>query len=352
MCPRGHLSAHGVDQTRLAEPRFAREHDELTRAGARQPPAIEEESELPIAADETGLPIAMRRRKAALGLQPTQNAPHSRRLRKAFQLDASEVFQSEHPLHQASRGIRNDDAVRRRERLESGGKGRGRADHRLLTRRTLADQVSDHGEPGGDPEARLQADARPRLKRADDLDHLETRAHGALGRVLLRRRIPEIGDQAVAGIFGDKPAEPVDDLGTGIKVRVHDLAQLLGIEPVGQSRRIHHVAVQDGQVPSLRIASRRRARLRIRAAGAIPAVPLRRAAAQCPHRLEDLLAGPERKPERRQLGLGQIGQDLQVDFLSDENLPIAAEPEALQPRADRSRKRTSVHGPREAVVYH
>jgi hypothetical protein len=59
-------------------------------------------------------------------------------------------------------------------------------------------------------------------------------AHGALRRVLLGRRVPEIGHQAVAGMSGDKPAKPVDDVGRGVKVRVHNLAQLLGIQSGGQ----------------------------------------------------------------------------------------------------------------------
>ena len=53
-------------------------------------------------------------------------------------------------------------AARLGERLQPGREVRGLADHRLLPRRALADQVADHDEAGRDPDPRRERLARRR----------------------------------------------------------------------------------------------------------------------------------------------------------------------------------------------
>ena len=52
-----------------------------------------------------------------------------------------------------------------------------------------------------------------------------------LGIVLMRLRVAEIDQHAVAHVLGDKAVEPGDDLGDGAVIGADDLAQILGIEP-------------------------------------------------------------------------------------------------------------------------
>ncbi len=81
----------------------------------------------------------------------------------------------------------------------------------------------------------------------------EPGADRALGIVLMRLRIAEINQHAVAHIFGDKTAKPSTMSATHAMVGTDDLAQILGIEPRGQRRRADQIAEHHGQLPALRL---------------------------------------------------------------------------------------------------
>ena len=61
----------------------------------------------------------------------------------------------------------------------------------------------------------------------------------------MRFRVAEVDDQPVAEYVGDPPLEPLDHALAGFVVRVHDLAVVLGIEDVGQTRRTDEIAEQN-----------------------------------------------------------------------------------------------------------
>ena len=50
---------------------------------------------------------------------------------------------------------------------------------------------------------------------ADHLDHRQPGAHRALGVVLMRLRIAEIDQHAIAHVLGDKAGEAADRVGDG-----------------------------------------------------------------------------------------------------------------------------------------
>src|SRR5262249_60657863 len=79
------------------------------------------------------------------------------------------------------------------------------ADDPALLLCALADQIADHGQPGGDAEPHAQIFARPQP--ADRFDHRESGAHRPLGIVLMCLRISKINQHAVAHVFGDKPSK-------------------------------------------------------------------------------------------------------------------------------------------------
>ena len=88
-----------------------------------------------------------------------------------------------------------------------------------------ADQIADHDESGGDANAHLQ-----RLESAepgDRLDDRETAAHGALGVILMRLRIAEIGEPAVAHQSGGKATIAGHYLGDAGMIDGDDVAQIL-----------------------------------------------------------------------------------------------------------------------------
>jgi hypothetical protein len=63
------------------------------------------------------------------------------------------------------------------------------------------------------------------------IDQRQPASRGALGVVLVRLRIAEINQDAVAHVAGDKPAKSFDDLCDAAMVGADDPAQILGIEP-------------------------------------------------------------------------------------------------------------------------
>src|SRR5207253_5926924 len=150
------MLAKGVDQARFADARLARQQHELAPARARRAPAIKQEGQLLITADEAKLWIAICRCKAAFGSCLAEHEPYAGCLRKAFQFVTAKIFEREGSSHHMSSGVRDRDPVRRREPLEPGCQRGGGSDDRLLARRALAHKVANDGEPSGDSDARLQ----------------------------------------------------------------------------------------------------------------------------------------------------------------------------------------------------
>ena len=64
-------------------------------------------------------------------------------------------------------------------------------------------------------------------------------------------RITEIGEDAVAHVFGDKAAEPGQHLGDAAPIQAEHLAQILGVEPRRQFGRTDDVAEEDCHWPPL-----------------------------------------------------------------------------------------------------
>jgi hypothetical protein len=99
----------------------------------------------------------------------------------------------------------------------------------LFLRRALADQITDNDQPGGDPDARLQLD-RFDFQAGDGIDDIKPSADRALGIVLMRSRIAEIDEHAVAHVLGDKTIEVSHDISDSAVISGDHLAQILGIE--------------------------------------------------------------------------------------------------------------------------
>ena len=118
----------------------------------------------------------------------------------------AEVRKLEQVAEQSSRALGDDDAVGLGDALQPRGEVRRVADDAALLRLSRTEQIADDDDPGRDPDAHMQRRAGGRLQLRRGLDDREPRPHGALGVVLVRLRIAEIGEHAVAHVFGDEAA--------------------------------------------------------------------------------------------------------------------------------------------------
>ena len=129
----------------------------------------------------------------------------------------------------ACRG-RDHDAVGLGQDLEPGSQVRGLADDRLLLRSAAAEQVAHHHEPGRDADPGLQRGPGRRGQPAHRRHELEAGPHRPLGVVLVRRRVAEVGQHAVAHVLGDEAAEAFHVRRDAAVVGADHLAQILGAE--------------------------------------------------------------------------------------------------------------------------
>ena len=86
----------------------------------------------------------------------------------------------------------------------------------------------------------------------------ERRPKGSLGVVLVAQRRPEDGEDRVADELLDEALVLVDDLGQLVEQVVLELPDELGIEPLAERREPGQVGEQHRDVPTLRLAGRRR----------------------------------------------------------------------------------------------
>jgi hypothetical protein len=110
------------------------------------------------------------------------------------------------------------------------------------------DLVDDH-EPRVDAEADLHR-ARTRALAEATLD-VDRAADRALRVVFVRLRIAEISQDAVAEILRDVTFVGPDRLRAHALVVVQHLAQVFGIDALGELRRAHQVAEHHAQLPAL-----------------------------------------------------------------------------------------------------
>ena len=92
----------------------------------------------------------------------------------------------------------------------------------------------------------------PDAAAGDGPHDLEPRAHGALRVVVVRLRVAEVHEHAVSEELGDVPFVAADDLRAEKLKVLQEVAEVLGIEPPRERRRVDDVAEDDVHLPSLR----------------------------------------------------------------------------------------------------
>jgi hypothetical protein len=247
-------------EPRLADARLAREQDYLAGAGPGLAQAGAQYRTLRRPADEVGEPAAHRLEPALCCCGDAFDREGFDRGVEPFQRLQAEVAQPEQIADQAAGGAGEDDLPGLRQNLQARGEVGGLADHRLLLRRALADQIADDDKSGGDADADGERLPPTGLQARHRRCYFQPGPHRALGVVLMRPGIAEIGQHPVTHVLGDKAVIARDDGGNRVLVGSDLVAQFLGVEPHRQGRRADEIAEHHRQLPPLRLRRRRRGR--------------------------------------------------------------------------------------------
>ena len=96
------------------------------------------------------------------------------------------------------------------DRLQARREVRRLADDAALLRLPRPEKIADDDHPGGDPDPHLQRRAGGGFELRRGFDDGEPGLHGSLGVMLVGLGIAEIGEHAVAHVFGDEAAVALD----------------------------------------------------------------------------------------------------------------------------------------------
>ena len=159
-----------------------------------------------LAPDERGEPARVQRLEAAFLRALSQRREGAGRPGQALEVLWAEIGKFEQVAQQLPRALGNDDAVGRGDPLQPCGEVRRVADDAALLRLSRPQKIADDHNPRRDPDPHMQRRSRGRLQLRRGLDDREPGAHRALRVMLVRLRIAEIGEHAVAHVFGDEAA--------------------------------------------------------------------------------------------------------------------------------------------------
>ena len=324
----GEAVAQGLADARLADAGLARQQHHLPFAVARQAPAFEQQRHLAGAADEFDQPALVLRLEAARHAALAAHAPRLDRRDKALQLECSGRLELERRTHQAARLGRQHDLARRGMGLQARREVGRFAAGRLLRGRRAGADLADHHEAGGDADARLQVDAALRLGRPGGsikcrhgLEHVQRRVHRALRVVLVRARIAEVDQAAIAEQLRHMAVVRRHRGGHRVVIASDQALQIFRVEPAGQQGRADQVAEHHGELAPLGFARRPRRRAACRAVRR-----QRRDRQQQP-----LAVAEQRHPEFLQVGVAELRQQVDLDALRDERRRMLGEAERLEP---------------------
>jgi hypothetical protein len=170
------------------------------------------------------------------------------RLRKALHLDSAEIATLEEIAEQPPRLWPDHDRAGFGKSLQAGSEVWRFAYHPALLSFAGGDQVADDDLPGANADADLQRLGSWELP--DTVNQSQAGAYGLLGVVLVRLRITEVHQHAIAHVLGDKAIETGDRIGDAAMIGTNDLAQVLGIPVRCKRRRADQIAEQHGKLPA------------------------------------------------------------------------------------------------------
>src|ERR687898_360681 len=140
----------------------------------------------------------------------------------------------EEALDQVTSGLADHDRVRLGDRLEASGDVRRLPhDGELLTGLPGAHLARDD-KSGVHTDPDTKGGVAMLVENAHLVEDAETGVHGSLRVVLVRARVAEVDHHTIADVLGRVTAEPLDRPGTRVLVVTDHLAEVLGVERLGQ----------------------------------------------------------------------------------------------------------------------
>ena len=255
----GEPLAQRQNQTRFADAGLAGEQHGLALLLEGLIPAVQEQAELLVAADEGRQQVRLDVQQAAHARGP-DHAMQGDRLADPLEHPASQLLGDEDAAHQSQRVRGDGDAVRSCLRLQAGGQVRGVAQGQGLAG-GAGPHLAHHHRAGVDADAgrELQTPlpAQPLVQLCQGFDDAEPRPHRALGIVLVGLGKAEVHHHPVAQELGHVAVEGLHHPGGALLVATDHVAPVLGIDAGRQAGGVHQVTEEHRQLAAL---SLRRAR--------------------------------------------------------------------------------------------
>ena len=245
---------HCPHEPRFANARLAGDEHELSAPLARPREPTEQQTQLRLASDEAG--DTRPRVSAGARVGPLAgDAEDTDRCDDALDRLVAEILEFEEPVDESLRRGGDQHCPRPRERKNPRRNVRGVTERELFAVSAGAD-LTDHDETGVDADPHRDRHALGvREARRDVTDRFDDRKRGVRGApcgVLVRARIAEVDEDAVAEILRDVAVEALDRLDARRLVGADDFAEVLEVELPGERRRLDEVAEEDRELASLR----------------------------------------------------------------------------------------------------
>ena len=291
----------------------------MALAGLGALPARQQQADLLVAADQRRQAAPRGRLEAARRAGRLAHPVDRDRLLDPLDHVRAALLEDEQALDQPPRALADHDGAGLGQPLQAGGDVRGLADHRHLVAELAGADVADHDEAGVDADPDVDADAEAlelAVEALDRLDDVEPGADRAQRVVLVRLGIAEIGQDARRRCScrrGPRSARRPRRSSAGS-------AACTSCRSSG-SRRVES-AVEPTMSQNITVSWRRsaswRGPRRLGAAGVGGGWPVgrrrgRRGALRAAIARSRRLRSPSETPELDQIGLGQVGQDVEVD---------------------------------------
>jgi hypothetical protein len=331
-----------VRDARFADAGLAGQHHRLPLAVARQGPALEQQRDLAVAADQVDQLVLVLGLEAARDAARADHEPGLDRRREPLQRERAERRDLERRADQMPGLVRHHDLARAGVTLQPCREIRRFSARGLFGRRGAAADLADDDEAGRDADPGLQLDVIERAQAGHRVDGGERGVDRALGVVLMGARVAEVDEHAVAEQLGDMAVERADGRRRSPRGNGGRRSAGLPDRDGRELRRADHVAEHHRQLAALGFDGMRGPARTLRPPPAVSAfngaggAAAGAARASAGERLQSALAVTERgDAELLQVGIVELGQHVEGDVLFVRRLRHSA----------RSRRRTATRRP-------
>src|SRR4029077_16799122 len=240
----------GLGEARFADAGLTRYQHDRAIAAFYLLPAAHQQLDLLIAAKQWRSGYAQGH-EAAIDSARAHDSPDRHRGAEASEGRGPESEILEESPDEAAGAAVDDHGVRLGQRLKPRGQIGGLTDHLMLPGRRIPDEIADDHQPGGNANSHSQFCPRTDIESCHGRDQCQPGAYRALSIVLIRPRIAEICEHAVAHVSGNEPAKFLDLLGAAAMVRAHDFLQVLRVEPCRERCRTNKISEHQREMTPL-----------------------------------------------------------------------------------------------------